>query len=181
MSGAENPFAPPETETQPGPEEDTHVLRTRREHLPTEVQLRALGSLFLVVGTVVMVWSASILVIISRLNSRAVELIVPSFALGVSVAFIALAFLLRRLEPRVFWPAVTGAAVLIFTFPYGTPLGLYALFILLQPKSRRVMTAEYASIRQATPQVVYRTPLTVWLLLAVLVVSLVLLFAFRRF
>ncbi len=171
MSGGQNPFAPPETETRPGPEEGNEALRTRREHLQSEAQLRALGSVFLVVGAVVLVWSASILVIVTRLNPRTVELVVPSVALAVSLVFIALAFLLRRLEPRAFWPAVTGAAVLLLTFPYGTPIGAYMLFVLTRPKSRRVLSLEYAELRKVTPHVVYRTPVTVWLLLGLVLVA----------
>jgi hypothetical protein len=171
VSGAENPFAPPETESHPGPVEDSAALRTRREYLETEVQVRALGSVFFVVGTVVLGWSASILVIVGRLSSRSVELLVPSVALGVSVAFLALGFFLRRLEPRAFWPAITGASVLLFTFPVGTPIGLYVLLVLLRPKSRQVLSAHYAEVRRATPFVVYRTPMLVWALLGLVLVS----------
>ena len=171
MSGAENPFAPPETESHPGPEEDTEALRTRREYLETEVQVRALGSVFFVVGTVVMGWSASILIIVGRLSTRAVELLIPSVALAVSIAFLLLGFFLRRLEPKTYWPAVTGAGVLLLTFPVGTPIGLYVLFVLLRKKSRRVLTAQHAEIRLATPFVVYRTPLIVWLMLGLVAAS----------
>lgn len=180
MSGPENPFAPPEAETRPGPDEGSEALRLRRLHLASEARLRALGSVFLVVGAVVLVWSASFLLIVMRLNPRAVEVVVPSVSLLVSLAFIALAVLLRRLEPRAFWPALTGGAVLLLAFPYGTPIGAYVLFALLQPSSRRVLTTSYAEVRRATPHVVYRTPATVWLLLGLVLVAFGALVLFLR-
>lgn len=180
MSGPENPFAPPEAETRPGPEEGSEALRVRRAHLSAETRIRALGSVFLVIGAVVLVWSASFLLIVMRLNPRAVEVVVPSLALTVSLAFITLAVLLRRLEPRAFWPAVTGGAVLLLAFPYGTPIGAYVLFVLLSPKSRRVLSSAYAEIRKATPHVVYRTPATVWLLLGLVLVGFGFLVLFLR-
>jgi hypothetical protein len=79
-----------------------------------------------------------------------------------------------RIWARV--PAIILAVIGLLGFPIGTLLNAYVLWLLASRKGRMVLSAEYASIVEATPHMKYRTPIVLWILLGVIVLLVVVLF-----
>jgi hypothetical protein len=80
---------------------------------------------------------------------------------------------LRTLSPGVRIPASILAALGLLGFPLGTLINGYALWLIHSEKGRRILSADYAAIVEATPHVEYRTPILAWIALALLILTLV--------
>lgn len=164
MTPEANPYAAPQVETVPVIEGDRgDALSIRRAHLRHEAGLRSLGALWLFGGAVMVIMSLYLL------TADEVGALVSLTALVLGAGFLVCANDVRQLKPRA---RVTGsilATLSLFNVPMGTLIGLYAFHLLHSEKGRVVLDADYARIRELTPDVKHRTSIIVWIALALLV------------
>lgn len=134
----------------------------RTSYLSHEASVKSIGSLFFLAG---------ILVALS---------IVPTITLGpadlftqaIFITILLLAFFqiwvalgLRKLKRRSRIPAIILSAIGLLGFPIGTLISAYFLYLLCGKKGKMVFSQEYAQIIEKTPQIRYKTPIYVWILL----------------
>lgn len=157
----------------------------RQAHLSHESSIRAVGMLYLLGGALltlscVLGLTAMLMAVVATGGGG------PKVAslLGFVGTFVyaALAVLmfwlgrgLRRLNPSVRIVAAVIAGIGLIGFPIGTLINAYVLWLLLSAKGKTVFSEDYRRIVAETPHLRYRTPWWVWVLLALVVSSVVLL------
>ena len=177
-----NPYAAPTAHVEDiSDSANFEAEEIRRAHLKHEMSIKSIGLLFMfggVLGTIglaVMAGSAR------NFGSDAVSLAPTALIIAMCIGTAALGYYLRRLQRWTQIPAVLLCALGLLNFPVGTLLNGYFLWLLLSAKGRFIMSAEYAAIVAATPDVKYKTSIVVKVLLAVLVGGLLLLIALAKF
>ena len=172
MSTAINPYAAPRAAVEDfsaNPEADS----IRREHINHEASIKGVGILYYISGAGMLVASAAGLFGASS-GRNALPLLAIFVVLGLlSAGFIAVGRGLRTLKPWARIPTTVLAALGLLGFPVGTLINGYILWLIHSQKGRFILSPEYAPIVEATPDVKYRTPLWIWILLGVLVLALV--------
>ncbi len=176
-SAAINPYAPtahpsPTAGMQSGPEP------IRQHHLPHEASIKAIGTLYLIPG-----------ILLLLLGGITLVTIVGAFALGTAPdddfgiiagviaiyaglgglqTFIGLG--LRRLTrpARVF--ATIFSAFGLLLFPFGTLINAYILYLLHSEKGKMVFSDEYKQIIELTPHLRYKSAFVIVLFAAIAVV-----------
>ncbi len=76
---------------------------------------------------------------------------------------------LRALKPWARIPTGILSGIGLFGFPIGTIINAYILYLILCKKSSTVFSPEYQQIIAATPHIKYKTPVIIWILLAILI------------
>jgi len=84
----------------------------------------------------------------------------------------------RKLKPWVRIPGTIFAALGLLSIPIGTLINGYILYLMFSAKGKMVFSPEYSEIREATPEVVYKTSALSWIILIGLVVGLVALISY---
>ncbi|MGC6467505.1 MAG: hypothetical protein ACON38_16190 [Akkermansiaceae bacterium] len=162
---AENPYAAPEAEDLLA--EDTHEVVVRKSHLGHETSIKSIAYLDYLA---VLVFIAGILD--SRLRTSfansAEEIVYFSSLVLIPVLLIWAGRSIRKLKTSGRILNVILFGISLIGFPIGTLIGVYALYLLLGPKSWTVFSADYREIITATPQIKYRTSRISWILLAAL-------------
>ena len=177
-----NPYATPRSEVEgvsanapAGAEAD------RRAHLSVEQGLKSIGSLYVLTGGLACLGLVLTVVmgVIAALDSTenlgvfALSILVWGF-IGPPSVWIGLS--LRRRNPAVRIVASILAGLSLLSFPMGTLVGGYTLWLMWSAKGKRVFAPDYQSIVDATPHIVYKSSRLAWgaaLLLLLVSVSLV--------
>lgn len=76
---------------------------------------------------------------------------------------------LRKFNRTARAPSICLSALMMVSFPVGTLLGVYCLFLLRGQKGKEVLSPEYQRVVAATPHIKYRTPIVNWILLLLVV------------
>lgn len=174
----ENPYKAPEVEEVEAEAVIADPERIRRLHLKHEASLKGMGTLLILGGVLV---GISFTAIFAGPGSRGggmtllqgPELVMIAVMLVVLVLQMVVGVGLRRLAPWAWIPGIVVAAISIINIPIGTVIGGYFLYLLLAPKGRRILAADYREIVRQTPHIRYRTPVWLWILLLVLVLAVV--------
>ena len=131
------------------PEQRKRAERARREHLSREATVRAIGSLFLAAGIVVMV-TAIVIVLDSPWDPR--RLAAPFFAVlavGGALITVALGIRKRRRWARFVAGGIAGLGLL--GVPLGTAAAGVILYALFSQKGRNVFSDRHVFVVDATP------------------------------
>lgn len=162
---SDNPYAPPNAPVEDMPEggRDAEI---RYRHIGHEASLRSVGLLyylgaFFLCGT-------GLLMLFGQ--SQATEGAAPllegvsggALMLALSIALFSVGFGLRRVRPWVRIPAMALSTLGLFSFPVGTLINGYILYLIMSEKGRMVFSEQYQHIIEATPEIRYRTPLIAW-------------------
>lgn len=156
-----NPYAAPR-EDEPvahlaaKPLGDPELQRIRRQNLADELTVVGIGSLFCL--------SATFFFFIAVLSG------VP-FALVVGACHLLIGLALRRLDGRARVFAMVFAVLGLLLFPLGTILSAYILRTLSSAQAELVSSRRYRDLVAATPEIEYRTPVRVWVMVAALVMT----------
>jgi len=164
---SENPYAAPGTSD---PMEFSEIDEIRYQHLNHEISLKSIGSLYCVSGILVML--VTVVSVLFLFTVKRVTVLLVSYAvLGTLAAFLCLwiGIGLRRLTPAVRVPALFISVVGLFLFPIGTLMSIYALYLLLEPKGKMVLSGQYQEVVAATPHIQYRTSYVVWIVLVIII------------
>ena len=151
----------------------------RRYYLSHEVSVKSLGLLFILSGLVTMLMGIRLLVplIVTQAAQRP-QLDVHFFLAAGVILLGAIQFFtgfgLRRLNATARIFGVFVCAVSLFSFPVGTIISVYFLYLLLSMKGQMIFRPEYQQVVAVTPNVRYHTPGYIWVAASVLAVLLVL-------
>lgn len=188
--GLPTPFLP-QAATAPLPPADFEALR--RAHLSTEARLRAFGALLLAVGLVnLLAWGSTAYILVLHLLG-----VRDSGWLQLEPASLDFRLKLNVLVDILIWigiPAITGffffwlrrgtrllttlaaPAFFFFVDPITQIACVLAIWQVHSPKGRRVLAADYRTIRAATPQVRAGWSILTWIGLWMGLVALVILY-----
>lgn len=162
-----------------GPEE------TRRQLLNHEASIKSIGLLYLL-GSIILV-ILGIISFVSAISAPQLRGTVSQIATTVSVAFFLLGVLqafvavgLRKLQRWTRIPVGIVSGIGLLSFPIGTLINGYILYLVFSQKGSQVFSPEYQEIIRQTPHIRYRTSILVKILafLLLLILSLGVLVAF---
>jgi hypothetical protein len=180
MSEDLNPYSAPQFEGRPEPASGRRPLSSpyepaiprtaeelRRDHLGHEGALLALGTIYLLLGGLVLAasllgpWLAGVEWAI-RLGTGAVFVPVAMFLMWVGHG-------LRRLDPEILVPAaaasIAGLLISLFSLPTlccGGPIEVYFTYLVVSAKGAYVLSDRYRMVVAATPHLKAYTPVFMW-------------------
>ncbi|CAA6676638.1 MULTISPECIES: hypothetical protein [unclassified Lentimonas] len=153
----------------------------RQEHIKHEASIRSVGLLYYFGGFLVMMGGLSASVTsfgASGGEGSAAFIGIFSVVLILGVGLISVGRGFRRLRPWVKIPATILSALGLLNIPIGTLIHGYILYLIHSQKGKVVFSPEYQEIREATPEIKYKTSKLVWAILIVLLLGLVALVGF---
>lgn len=147
---------------------------TRKENINHEAAIRSIGILYYVatIGLVVAA-VAQVLVLFADNKSAGIEWLLLAGFFGVMAAiYYWIGSGLRTLRSNVRIVAGIFAALGLLSFPVGTLINGYILYLLFSAKGKTVFSEEYQAVIDATPHIKYKTSMIVWILLGVLILGI---------
>lgn len=167
-----NPYSAPMAPTGAVSSAPPDAERLRAAYLKHEASVRSFGLLYYL-GAVVFA-AIAVLGVVGGFVSVEGE---PLEALLGGLLFAAIAALnfwlgrgLRALRRSARNVATVFCALGLIGFPLGTLINGYGLYLLRSKQGAMVFSPEYAAIREATPDMQYKTPTRTWILLGVVLV-----------
>lgn len=164
-----NPYAPT---VAVGDGTATDVESYRQKYLSHEVSVRSIGLLYLL-GSILLV-PMGLLIIISGIFGGSGDQL--GVVLGVGGLYLGFGLLqgytglgLRKLQPGARIVAIILAIIGLLGIPVGTLISVYFLYILCSAKGTVVFSDEYKNVIRQTPHIRYRTSITVWIFLGLLI------------
>lgn len=158
----------------PIPSDHEEAQRVRRAHLNREASVRSVGTLYCVGGLALIA-----LPFIGFFTSGHRPL---PLQIGTSFAVCCIGILqfwtgtgLRKLKEWARKPTAVLSGLGLISFPIGTAINAYILYLVFSQKGTVVFTPEYRQVISSTPAIKYRTSIAVWILLGLLVFVLALL------
>lgn len=132
----------------------------RREYLSHEASIQAIGSLYLI--SAIMLFLGGIFGGAMAIMAEESSEVGTGVGMGVVLtAFGAMFYWLsrsmRKLDPRMKVPVGVLATLGLFNPPIGTLINLYILWAVFGAKGKFVLSEEYAAVREATPDIQYKT------------------------
>jgi len=164
MTDALNPYAPPSARVDDIPV-DANAEAIRREHINHEASIKAVGLLYYLGGVLV---TFAALASLFAATGQHVTAVLRAVLLVLGVAQVFAGWGVRALEP---WGRILGAIVSVvglLSFPVGTVINGYILYLYFSKKGRTIFSPQYKDVIAATPHIKYRTSIIVWILVAVL-------------
>lgn len=163
-----SPYAPPQASLE------TAAVQRRAALLRTEAGLRTLGGIFLAEGAGLGLVGLALVVELvaappANLGAGVARVAMALTAAGLGAAHLRLGRGLRAFAPWARWPAVVACLPLLAFAPLGTIVALDGLWRLVFGGGPRVLSAEHAALRAATPGLVPRSSALVWIGAALLV------------
>src|SRR5262245_5667853 len=163
-----NPYAAPAARVDDIPANPA-AEATRREHINHEASIKAVGVLYYLGGTLIII--GSIATIAGAASDPAgIAIVLLVVLLGAAQLFAGWG--VRSFRP---WGRIVGcilSGIGLLGFPIGTLINGYILYLFLSKKGRTIFAPEYQAVIAATPHVKYKTSIIVWIFLA-LVVALI--------
>ncbi len=180
----ENPYRAPTTVDAPPVDAfDTEAAAIRRTHLNHEVSIQGIGSLYVLGGILFLLWevlllswgvfaSGTVTVVPTTRQPGGIEL---TFGLVTMVLIVGLGALqlftglgMRKVKPWVKVPASIVAVLGLWSFPLGTLINVYVLYLLHCKKGRVVLAESYQHVIAQTPEIKYKTSIIVKVLAGIL-------------
>ena len=143
----------------------------RKEHLNHEASIRSIGMLYYL-GAVGLLIATAVIAINTGPAAPQLSTVWLAFMAGMGVLYYWVAAGLRALQPKVRGVAAAIAALGLLSFPVGTLINGYILYLLLSAKGKMVFSAEYGDVIAATPHLKYKTSIIIWLLLGIVVAAI---------
>ncbi len=160
-----NPDTPPVSDIPENPEE------VRRAHLNTEASIQAVGALYYL-GALILVATALGGFFTDSEANLGVRVATATLLAGVGVFQLFVGTGLRRLMPWARIPTAILSGIGMLGFPVGTLVNGYILYLVLSRKGALVFTDGYKAVVSATPDIKYKTPKAIWILLGLLIAIL---------
>jgi hypothetical protein len=174
-----NPYEATEFTSDESPlsEIPSNAEAIRKEHLNHEASIRAIGMLYMLGAVLVILGGAALLTRGILLRPTGEDAIVIVAFCFINMALGAVQFVIGRGLRNFGKSARIGGIVLscigLLAVPIGTLISGYFVYLLAGRKGQYIFSDEYQAIRLATPQIVYRTSMIVWVLAALLVLLLI--------
>jgi hypothetical protein len=142
----------------------------RREHLSHEASIRLIGSLYLIIGSVVSIPSVGLLIRIFGTGQPQQNMAIGAWWLIAAGVFaLVLGFATHRLNrgARAIC-AFFSAAGMLFVIPFGAIINGCIIYLLYSKKGKMVFPEDYKQVIRDTPHVRYQTSIVVWIFLLLL-------------
>jgi hypothetical protein len=174
VDSSENPYASPTADlTAPfsiGPE-ITEAESIRKKYLNHEASIKSIGFLYWIGSFFLFIASVSMFVAsvnIGFMRHRDFAALFGLLYLFIAALGLWLGYGFRKLDSRVRIPAGILAALGLISFPIGTLINGYILYLIFCAKGKMVFSPEYKEIIRQTPHIKYRTSIIVWILFFIL-------------
>ncbi len=169
-----DPYAVPVAHLEDRPMADSSAAEAlRRTLIRHEVQLKSVGALFYLGGFGLLV---TLLVAIPAGLDRGTDLlgvVIITLLLVLAGFYLVLGYGFRRLQPWVRIPGGILTALGLLSFPIGTLIGAYVLYLMFGQKGQQVLTPEYQNVIAATAHVRYERSTGDWIALGLVLLLLV--------
>ena len=167
----DNPYRAPTVLEVATPDEgsssDAADIRTR--HLTHEASLQGIGSLYVLGGVIALISAAFLVYGIAGMGAVGVfELIICAFLLVVGLCQMWVGMGLRKVQPWTKTPATVLAVLGLLSFPIGTLVNVYVLWLVHSEKGHVVLAPSYQNVIAQTPDIKYRTSIVVKVLACIL-------------
>jgi len=165
-----NPYAAPKALVEDvSVSANSQAEALRREHIKHEASIRSIGILYYI-AALVMTGGAGASALQLATNQPDLKTALSLVAAGLlTIGFFVIGRALRALQRRARIPTTILAGLGVLSFPIGTLINSYILYLVLSKKGRFTLSPEYAAIVAATPHIRYRTSILVWAILALLI------------
>ena len=167
-----NPYAPPKARVEDIVQTTSEADAIRREHIRHEASVRSIGVLYYLGGGALCLAAIGFLSFYAS-GMRQFAPVIGVLYLGLGILDFFIAHAIRKLRPWARTALVVLSFIGLLGFPLGTLINGYILYLLLSQKGRRLFEADYPEIVAATPDVKYRTPIAVWIVLGALLLLIV--------
>lgn len=144
----------------------------RKAHINHEASVRSVGLLYYF-GMLGLGVFAVVMLLDFDVNNPGINLIFVALLSGLAWLYYWIGSGLRKLKKNVSIVAGIFALLGLLSFPVGTIINGYVLYLLFSEKGKTVFSEEYQQIVDATPHIKYRTPVIIWLFLALLIMAVV--------
>lgn len=183
-----NPYAPPVTDLPAPPigavdDAGIEAETIRWANLKHETSVRSIGLLYYLGAFSLLAMTVSSSIGLARVVGAHASAEAIGEAVGVAVVSLLFAvgsfFMGRGLRNLKRWARIPVCILQGFGllgFPGGTLLSVYILYLLLGKKGRIVFSDGYQEVIRRTPHIKYKTSIVVWVLLAILLLTLVAVF-----
>ena len=176
MTGT-SPYAPPAAALQEhDPAADSQAESIRSSRVRHEVQLKAVGSLYLFFGAMLLVAAIGTAIVMFDESTRSGAAESLGMMTAVTAVYLVLAALqltvgygFRRLRSWVRIPGGIIAGIGLLAIPVGTLINGYILYLMFGERGRVVLAPNYRAIIDATPHIRYRRTVGDWIALGILV------------
>lgn len=149
--------------------DENEFERIRRRHLSHEASIKAIALLYYM-GAAICLLTGTMLILALTTQGNVISAGIGILPFG--IVFGVVGFGLRGLRPWARPFTILLSTVGLLGFPVGTLISAYMLYLMLSPKGRLVLSAEYAEIVESTPHIFYRTSAIVWFFLILLLIVL---------
>ena len=157
-----NPYAPPTAEVGPGADAPTDALAIRQEYIKHEASLRSFGGLYLFGGVSFLFVTVAVLPLLLSDEGFEGGWAILGLSIPLSLSYFWVGSGLRRLDPGVRLWASLLAALGSLSFPIGTLMGGYLLYLLHGAKGKVVFGDGYPQIVAATSHLKRPTSVLTW-------------------
>lgn len=151
----------------------------RQAHIKHEASIRSVGLLYYLFGAMAALGSVSMIFTFTTVTTNQSDgmfsflWIILVIYLAIAVVLIVTARGLRKLKRWARIPTTILSALGLISFPIGTLINGYILYLIWSQKGKMIFTPEYQEVVEATPEIKYRTSTLAWIILILLVVGLV--------
>ncbi len=167
-----NPYSAPMAPTGAVSSAPPGAERLRAAYLKHEASVRSFGLLYYL-GAIVFA-AIGVLYVVGgfvHVQGEPVAAVLGGLLLGAIAALnVWVGRGLRALRRSARNVATVFCVLGLIGFPLGTLINGYGLYLLRSKQGAMVFSPEYAAIREATPDMQYKTPTRTWVLLGVIVV-----------
>ena len=174
-----NPYEATEFSSDESPLSDvpSDAEAIRKEHLNHEASIRSIGMLYMLGAVLVILLGAALMTQGILLRPPVEDAIFIVAFCFIYMAMGLVQFVIGRGLRNFGKSARIGGIVLscigLLAVPIGTLMSGYFIYLLAGRKGQYIFSDEYQAIRRATPHIVYRTSMIVWVLAALLVLLLI--------
>jgi hypothetical protein len=155
-----------------GPHQESVAEQLRKGHLCREAYVKSVGTLYYAAGGLFVLVGLGLAFVPPEAAARRAGPLLWLVVAGFAALLIATGAGLRHLRPwsRIASGVLAGIGVLA-NFPSGTLINGFILYLLFSKKGSMVFSEPYQQVIAATPHIKYRTPLYVWILLALFLLA----------
>lgn len=140
----------------------------RKAHINHEASIRSVGLLYYLGTLGLGIAAVGQIMTFDSMQVGLSFLLVALFA-GLAWLYYWIGTGLRKLNKNVSIVAGLFALLGLLSFPVGTIINGYILYLLFSEKGKLVFSEEYHQVIEATPHIKYRTPVIIWIFLALLI------------
>lgn len=143
----------------------------RNAHLNHETSLKSVGVLYYL-GAVLLCFS-TIGTFMDQSTTGGARIVIGLLLATFVVIYILVGRMFRALSPKAKTPGTLLSALGLLAFPIGTLINGYILYLIHSKKGKMVFSDEYKEVIAQTPNIKYKTPLLVWIFIALLILLII--------